>query len=339
MIRPSNVLGGRAMATVYNSEELEQYLKDNGSVLMDGPILVDRFLSDAIEVDVDAICDGEEVYIAGIMEHIERAGIHSGDSACVLPPYSLSQRILEEMKDSTQKLAMALKTIGPINIQYAVKDETLYIIEVNPRASRTIPFVAKATGIPVAKICSSVVVGKKLKEFKLSSAPVPKRFAVKEVVLPFARFADCDTLLGPEMKSTGESMGHDAILSHAFAKAQAGAFNFIPSEKSRGLAAVTCIPQKEQESTISNRLKALGFKVLTVNEDNLDKEKEVIQKGDFDLAFIFNRNPSLKNIRRSIVMNRIPYFSTYEAAIHALSAMEESSTKQASSVSIQSLSQ
>ena len=184
-------------------------------MILDGPILIDRFLENAIEVDVDGIYDGESIYIAGIMEHIEPAGIHSGDSACVIPPWSLSKSLQTQINKTTEMLAKALKVRGFINVQYAVRDEKLYMIEVNPRASRTTPFVAKSTGVPIAAIASQVMVGKKLTDFHLPPLHL-NHFSFKEVVLPFSRFAHADTLLGPEMKSTGEVMGWDKNFSLAF---------------------------------------------------------------------------------------------------------------------------
>ena len=232
VIRPSHVLGGQKMAILKNQLDLKQYLQQNSHIIMDGPILIDRFLEQAIEIDVDAICDGKQVHIAGIMEHIEKAGIHSGDSACVLPPYSISEKMIEEIKQSTKLLAQSIGVVGFMNVQYAIKDECLYVIEVNPRSSRTVPFVSKATGVPIAKIATQVMVGSKLNQFSLSTYG-PRHFAVKEVVLPFSRFPQEDVLLGPEMRSTGEVMGWSPHLHEAFLKAQSSAFNTLPS---KGLA-------------------------------------------------------------------------------------------------------
>ena len=224
VIRPSYVLGGRAMEIVYDRAGLHRYMREAVRVSGDNPVLIDRYLNDAIEVDVDCICDGETVYVAGVMEHIEEAGIHSGDSACSLPPYSLSPAMITELKSETEAMAKALKVVGLMNVQYAIKDDTIYVLEVNPRASRTVPFVAKATGVPVAKIGARVMAGAKLAtDFKLDDDSIAPHVAVKEAVFPFARFPNVDTILGPEMKSTGEVMGLDASFERAFAKAQLGA--------------------------------------------------------------------------------------------------------------------
>ena len=326
MVRPSNVLGGRAMAILHDTCELDSYLRRNNQIdLKHGPILVDRFLENAIEVDVDAVCDGGEVFIAGIMEHIERAGIHSGDSSCVIPPYSLSESILEEIRQSTIRLSLKLEVKGPINIQYAVQGEKLYVLEANPRASRTIPFVAKSLGIPLAKICSEVIIGKKLRECALSLLmPKPKRFSVKSVVFPFARFANADILLGPEMKSTGESMGHDEDLLGAFAKAQLSAFNPLPdkthvptSEKSRVLLVH---PNPEESTQWCLRLEELGFLVVSEREMNWD-QVVLFPAHVIAFAIVTDSSPGLKNLRRSLIMSKITYFATPEAVEMALGAM------------------
>ena len=227
VIRPSYVLGGRAMRIVYNEIALNDYIANAVKVTGDSPVLIDSYLQDAIEVDVDAIADGKDVFVAGIMQHIEEAGIHSGDSACSLPPYSLSDAMIEELKRQTRVLAKALEVVGLMNIQFAIKGEDVYLLEVNPRASRTVPFVAKATGIPVAKIASRVMAGESLASFNLVEK-MPAHVAVKEAVFPFARFAGVDILLGPEMKSTGEVMGIDSDFGRAYAKAQLGAGTALP---------------------------------------------------------------------------------------------------------------
>ena len=235
VIRPSYVLGGRGMAIVYDKDYLLKYLDESKEVFESGPLLLDKFLTDAIEVDVDALCDGKDVFVAGIMQHVEEAGIHSGDSACSLPHYSLSEKVVKEIKEATKKLALALNVKGLMNIQFAVKDEIVYVLEVNPRASRTVPFVAKATQIPIAKIASLIMIGKKLKEFDLKEKKFDY-YSVKEVVFPFARFNKSDILLGPEMKSTGEVMGIDKTFPLAFVKAQLAAGSKLPTS---GLAFVS----------------------------------------------------------------------------------------------------
>ncbi|MGD2056204.1 MAG: carbamoyl-phosphate synthase large subunit [Gammaproteobacteria bacterium] len=228
VVRPSYVLGGRAMEIVYSEQDLEQYMREAVSVSNDSPVLLDRFLSDAVEVDVDAISDGEDVLIGGIMEHIEQAGVHSGDSACSLPPYTLSDDIQQRLSDQMTRMARELKVKGLMNAQFAVKDGEIYVIEVNPRASRTVPFVSKATGRPLAKIAARVMTGKSLRQQGLTTPCVPGFFSVKEAVFPFIKFPGVDPLLGPEMKSTGEVMGVGRTFGEAFAKAQLGAGNAVP---------------------------------------------------------------------------------------------------------------
>ncbi len=228
VVRPSYVLGGRAMEIVYDSENLQRYMKTAVLVSPEHPILIDSFLDEAIEIDVDALCDGTDVVIGGIMEHIEEAGIHSGDSACSLPPYSISQEIVAEIRRQTVLMALELNVVGLMNVQYAVKGSDVYILEVNPRASRTSPFVSKATGRPLAKIAARVMAGKTLKELGIVSDIIPKHISVKEAVFPFVKFPGVDTLLGPEMKSTGEVMGIGETFAEAFAKSQLGANVKLP---------------------------------------------------------------------------------------------------------------
>ncbi|MFN3740936.1 MAG: carbamoyl-phosphate synthase large subunit, partial [Thermodesulfovibrionales bacterium] len=228
LVRPSYVLGGRAMEIVYDSNTLVDYMQRAVKASPEHPVLIDKYLEDAIEVDVDALCDGRDVIIGGVMEHIEEAGIHSGDSACSLPPYSLHKEIIDEIKRQTKLLAKELNVIGLINIQFAVKGKDIYILEVNPRASRTVPFVSKATGLPLAKIAAKLMVGKKLKELGITKEPEINYVAVKEAVFPFDRFPGVDTILGPEMKSTGEVMGIDTHFGLAYWKAEAASNNRIP---------------------------------------------------------------------------------------------------------------
>jgi carbamoyl-phosphate synthase large subunit len=230
LVRPSYVLGGRAMQIVQEESELEEYIKEAASVSPNHPILVDKFLEDAIEVDVDLVCDGERVLIGAIMEHIEEAGIHSGDSACVLPPQTLSKKVVATIRDYSERLALELNVKGLLNIQYAIKDEVVYILEANPRASRTVPFVSKATGVALAKIAAKVMVGHKLKDLVTDYYPMDKikHVAVKEVVFPFAKMPQVDPVLSPEMKSTGEVMGIDKDFAMAFYKAELAAGNELP---------------------------------------------------------------------------------------------------------------
>ncbi len=228
VVRPSYVLGGRAMEIVYNEDDLRTYMREAVSVSNDSPVLLDLFLDDAIEVDVDAICDGENVLIGGIMEHIEQAGVHSGDSACSLPAYSLSQEIQDRLRVQMKAMARALNVVGLMNAQFAIKEDDIYVLEVNPRASRTVPFVSKATGLPLAKIAARCMAGTSLVEQGMTAERIPKYFSVKEAVFPFVKFPGVDTLLGPEMKSTGEVMGVGRSFGEAFARAQLGAGEVLP---------------------------------------------------------------------------------------------------------------
>lgn len=229
VVRPSYVLGGRAMEVVYDETDLKRYMREAVRVSNASPVLLDRFIADAIEVDVDAVCDGKEVLIGGIMEHIEQAGVHSGDSACSLPPYTLSPAIQDRMREQMSKLARALKVVGLMNAQFAVKDQEIYVLEVNPRASRTVPFVAKSIGVPLAKVAARCMVGVSLREQGLVKERRPKHYFVKEAVFPFIKFPGVDTVLGPEMKSTGEVMGVGESFGEAYAKAQEGAGTGLPS--------------------------------------------------------------------------------------------------------------
>jgi carbamoyl-phosphate synthase large subunit len=228
VVRPSYVLGGRAMEIVYNEEELRRYMNEAVKVSNESPVLLDRFLDDAIEVDVDAICDGEDVLIGGIMQHIEQAGVHSGDSACSLPPYNLNDKVQDVMRDQIRKMAKGLNVIGLMNTQFAIQGDTVYVLEVNPRASRTVPFVSKATGVPLAKVSARCMVGKSLAEQGMTTERIPNYYNVKEAVFPFIKFPGVDPILGPEMKSTGEVMGVGASFGEAFAKAQLGAGELLP---------------------------------------------------------------------------------------------------------------
>ena len=229
VVRPSYVLGGRAMEIAYDKDAMADFVRVAQEASPGHPILIDKFLEAAIELDVDAVSDGTRTIIGGIMEHIEEAGVHSGDSACVLPPRSLSRRMLEEIKAATRALAAELGVVGLMNIQYAIKDDRLFILEVNPRASRTVPFVSKATGVPLAKVATRVMMGRTLDELGLFDEPDPHHISVKEAVFPFNRFPGVDTILGPEMKSTGEVMGIAGDFGLAFAKSQLAAGQILPT--------------------------------------------------------------------------------------------------------------
>lgn len=260
VIRPSYVLGGRGMAIVYDKDYLLKYLDDSKEVFDSGPLLLDKFLTDAVEIDVDALCDGKDVFVAGIMQHVEEAGIHSGDSACSIPHYSLCDKVVEGIKEATKKLALALNVKGLMNIQFAVRGEVIYVLEVNPRASRTVPFVAKATKIPIAKIASLIMIGRTLASFDLKEKKFDY-FSVKEAVFPFARFNKSDILLGPEMRSTGEVMGIDKTFPLAFAKAQLAAGSKLPTS---GLAFVS-VKDSDKKYVIDlvKKLYEIGFNVVT----------------------------------------------------------------------------
>ena len=257
VVRPSFVLGGRAMEVVYDRSALERYMAHAVDASPEHPILIDKFLEAAIEIDVDAISDGTTVVVAGIMQHIEEAGVHSGDSACILPPYDLPEEVLEEIRRQTRDLAKALQVIGLMNIQYAVRENKVYLLEVNPRASRTIPFVSKAIGIPLAKLAARVMAGKTLEELGFTEDPTPEYVSAKEVVLPFIKFPGVDILLGPEMRGTGEVMGIDADMGMAFAKSQVAAGNKLPMKGTVFLSVND--RDKEKLSDVAEALHGLGF--------------------------------------------------------------------------------
>jgi len=263
LVRPSYVLGGRAMEVCYSKESLREYMRKAVDVSPDHPVLIDRFLEDAFEYDVDCVCDGKDVMIGGVMEHIEEAGIHSGDSSCVLPPYMISEKNLNEMINITVKLAKALKVIGLMNVQYAMKDDVVYVLEVNPRASRTVPFVSKATGLPLAKIAAKVMVGKTLEELGCKDFDFRKvkHISVKEAVFPFAKFPKTRVFLGPEMRSTGEVMGISDSFGASIAKSQIAASNTLPTEGTVFFS-VNDNDKNELTLNIARELQALGFSLI-----------------------------------------------------------------------------
>ena len=343
VLRPSNVLGGRGMEIVDNDAELNRYISEAVKVSGKSPLLIDQYLRDAIEVDVDVICDGEQVYVAGIMEHIEEAGVHSGDSACSLPPYTLSDAIVEELGRQAKVLALELGVIGFMNTQFAVKDDVVYLIEVNPRASRTVPFVAKAIGQPIANIAAKVMAGVKLSEFDLSTKP-QKYIAVKEAVFPFARFPGVDTVLGPEMRSTGEVMGLAESFGMAFAKSQLGGGVTLPS---KGKVFISVREQhKPMMAELAKDLIDLGFTILATGGTTKylraqGLEIEYVKKfhegrpniidamKNGDIALVFNTTSgkqSLKDsfsLRRTALTQKIPYFTTAAAARASVEAIKE----------------
>ncbi len=346
VVRPSFVLGGRAMEIVYTDTELEKYIDFAVDASPEKPILIDRFLEGAIEVDVDAVSDGEQVLIAGIMEHIEEAGIHSGDSACVLPPFSLSDAVVEDIRNQTQALALALNVCGLMNVQFAIQDTNVFIIEVNPRASRTVPFVSKATGVPWAKIAAKVMVGHSLKEQGVSEVDISYQ-AVKESVFPFNKFPGTDVILGPEMRSTGEVMGIDQDLGMAFAKAQMAAGQDVPQ---KGKVFISMRDSDKRHIVfVAKKLEDLGFelvatsgthKVLTRNGLDVTKVYK-IQEGrpnvldlmkNGEIQLVIN-TPSRRNaaaaeaeLRGFTVMNQIPLCTTLfgaQAMVNAIQSVKQ----------------
>tara|TARA_R110002096_G_scaffold257381_1_gene450679 strand:+ start:7684 stop:10926 length:3243 start_codon:yes stop_codon:yes gene_type:complete len=342
LIRPSYVLGGRAMEIVYDTVSLQRYMKEAVSVSWDSPVLIDKYLGGATEIDVDALCDGEEVHVAAIMQHIEEAGVHSGDSACSLPPYSLKDSVIDDLETQTKKLALALNVRGLMNVQFAVKDDVVYLIEVNPRASRTVPFVAKAIGAPVAKIAARLMAGEKLKDFDIPSYRTG-HFAVKEAVLPFNRFPGVDILLGPEMRSTGEVMGLDDTFPRAFLKSQIAANTHLPLEGSVFISVKNkdkvkmITPAKElidmgytviATGGTADFLIAEGIEITRINKvlEGRPHIVDAIKNDEIDL--IFNTTEGAQSIkdsytlRRTALIDNIPYYTTARGAISAMEAIK-----------------
>jgi len=351
VIRPSYVLGGRAMEIVHDRTQLSRYMRDavrvsGHDLTQAGPVLIDRYLDDAIEVDVDCVSDGVTVHVAGVMEHIEEAGIHSGDSACSLPPYSLSPAIVAELREETEALARGLGVVGLMNVQYAIKDNDIYVLEVNPRASRTVPFVAKATGVPLAKIGARVMAGAKLAEFRLDDESLAAHVAVKEAVFPFARFPQVDVILGPEMRSTGEVMGLDRSFERAFAKAQLGAGVRLPlggqafvSVRDGDKQALPGIARRLVEMGFgllatrgtAARIAAAGLPVSVVNKvaEGRPHCVDAIRSGEIQL--VINTAQGARavadsfDIRRGALTHNVPHFTTIagaRAAVHAIGALK-----------------
>jgi carbamoyl-phosphate synthase large subunit len=356
MVRPSYVLGGRAMEIVYDSKSLQEYMKRAVKASPEHPVLVDKYLEDAIEVDVDAISDGRDVIIGGVMEHIEEAGIHSGDSACSLPPHSLKEDIVNEIKRQTKALAKELSVIGLMNVQFAVKNGDIYILEVNPRASRTIPFVGKATGIPLAKVAAKLMAGKTLKELGLTEDKHIRHIAVKEAVFPFDRFYGVDTILGPEMKSTGEVMGIDEDFGIAFGKSQISCGNRIPlsgkifiSLKDKDKPPSVPIVKKLLElglSVIATRgtamyLKDHGLDVEVINKVAEGRPHIVDLIKNKEINFVINTVSGAQaqkdsfSIRQSALQYRVPFTTTISGAIAVVNAIDMLKKKQVNIKSIQ----
>jgi carbamoyl-phosphate synthase large subunit len=345
LVRPSYVLGGRAMRIVYDEETILMFIEEIADVSRGHPILIDKFIEDALEVDVDAVCDGKEVYVAGVMEHIENAGIHSGDSACVLPPHTLSEEILLEIKESTRRIALALNVVGLLNIQFAVKGEKVYVLEVNPRASRTVPFVSKAIGVPLAKMAARIMAGEKLSDFPhRPDISQLKQVAVKECVLPFSRFSGVDIILGPEMKSTGEVMGMAPTFGAAFAKSQWAANSGLPKKGSVFISVNE--NDKRHIAFMAKRLHDLGFKIYatkgtakvlrssgvatTIADKNGEGDHNILTLiGKNEINLIIN-TPSgkksqsdMRSIRSASIRHAIPCITTLQgawAAVHGIEA-------------------
>lgn len=358
LVRPSYVLGGRAMRIVYNVAELQNYMSEAVSVSEDSPVLIDKFLNNALELDVDIICDGRDVYIAGIMQHIEEAGIHSGDSACSIPTISISKEKIKEIEETTAKIARNLGVIGLMNTQYAIFEDTLYLIEVNPRASRTVPFVSKATGIPLAKVATDVMVNRDLKaalerydrfkkvEFKdgLYKPKASKHIAVKESVFPFSKLNGAVMVLGPEMRSTGEVMGISESFGVSFAKSQLACKNPIPTSGKVFISLRSL--DKPQAEILAKEIKEMGFELCAtkgtakvINEAGVECQEalkisegrpnigDMLANGEIALAINTSDEASSKDdtdkIRTQVLRNSVPYFTTIEAARVAISAINE----------------
>jgi carbamoyl-phosphate synthase large subunit len=351
VIRPSYVLGGRAMEIVHDGAEIDRYVAQLSSTLDSPselvvsdkrPLLIDRYLTDAVEVDVDCLADGVDTFIAGIMEHIEEAGIHSGDSACSLPPHSLEPATIDELERQTRELALALKVVGLMNVQFAIKDGAVYVLEVNPRASRTVPFVAKVIGKPIAAIAAQVMAGISLAEIGLKAAKI-SHVAVKEAVFPFARFPGVDPILGPEMRSTGEVMGIDRDFAMAFGKSQLGSGQSLPT---RGTVFVS-VKDADKDRMVApvRQLEAMGFKIIATRGTKRHLEAngvtcEVINKvlegrphivdamknGDVDLVFNTTEGAKAladsKDIRRTALLHHIPYYTTLAGAVAVTRAIK-----------------
>ena len=335
VVRPSYVLGGRAMEIVYNQEELRRYMNEAVRVSNDSPVLLDRFLDDAIEVDLDAVCDGEQVIIGGIMEHIEQAGVHSGDSACSLPPYTLGKEVLETIREQACSMALELGVVGLMNVQFAIQDGKVYVLEVNPRASRTVPFVSKATGRPLAKIAARCMTGRNLAAQGIGEEIVPGYYSVKEAVFPFIKFRGVDPILGPEMKSTGEVMGIGRSFGEAFRKAQLGAGNTLP----KGGRAFLSVRDTDKKGIVqvARQLVELGFELVATHGTarvleaagipcaHINKVTEgrphivdMIKNGE--ISFIVNTTEGKQaiadsyTIRREALMHNVSYTTTLTGA-------------------------
>ena len=359
MVRPSYVLGGRAMEIVHEKSQLKNFVEEAFKAAEKNPILIDKFINNAMEIDVDALCDGKEVFVAGIMQHIEEAGIHSGDSACCLPPVSIKQKLITEIERQTKKLALALNVKGFMNIQFAIKDDEIYVIEVNPRASRTVPFVSKAKGIPLAKIASRVMAGEKLSKFNLKNKN-KNMYAVKEAVFPFNKFPNVDVLLGPEMKSTGEVMGIDKDFGIAYAKSQISAGNSLPT---KGLAFISLKDKHKNEGVdlakklvklnftlcgtpgTANIIKKNGIKCKTVNKVSAGSPHIVDILNAQKIALVINTGGGKRSaivldstsLRRATLINKVPYCTNMSTAYACLEGIKSLKTKKITVTSLQDI--
>ncbi len=353
VVRPSYVLGGRAMEIVQEQSQLERYMREAVKVSNESPVLLDRFLNDALEVDVDALSDGVDVIIGGIMEHVEQAGVHSGDSACSLPPYSLSAKLQDELRDQTKQMAKALGVVGLMNVQFAIQGETVYVLEVNPRASRTVPFVSKACGLQLAKVAARCMVGQSLKSQNVTREIIPPFYSVKEAVFPFIKFPGVDTILGPEMKSTGEVMGVGTTFAEAFLKSQLGASTKLPeggrafiSVRKEDYKKVVEIAQALDQlgfSLVATKgtaaaLTASGLKVSSVNKVAEGRPHIVDMIKNGDISFIVNVTEDKRavadsyEIRRSALQNKVTYYTTIAGAKAACVGMAHMQELQVESI-------
>ena len=359
MVRPSYVLGGRAMEIVHEKSQLKKFVEEAFKAAEKNPILIDKFIDHAMEVDVDAISDGKQVHVAGIMQHIEEAGIHSGDSACCLPPVSIKPFLIKEIKNQTKKLALALKVKGFMNIQFAIKKDEIFVIEVNPRASRTVPFVSKAKNLPLAKIASRVMAGEKLSNFNLKDNS-NEMYAVKEAVFPFNKFPNSDLLLGPEMKSTGEVMGFDRNFGMAFAKSQIASANSLPKQ---GLAFISLKNSHKDEGIelakeliklnfrlcatkgTAEYIKKHGMKCKTINKVSSGSPHIVDVLNSKKIALVINTGGGNSEhrlndaiaLRRATLKNKVPYCTNMSTALACIEGIKSLKIKKLEVTSLQEI--
>ena len=357
IVRPSYVLGGRAMEIVHEKNKLKKYVLEAFKAAEENPILIDKFIDQAMEVDVDALSDGKDVFVAGIMQHIEEAGIHSGDSACSLPPVSIKPFLIKEIENQTKKLALSLKVKGFMNIQFAIKKDKIFVIEVNPRASRTVPFVSKAKGLPLAKIASRIMAGEKLSKFNLKDRS-KGMFAVKEAVFPFNKFPNSDLLLGPEMKSTGEVMGFDKDFGMAFAKSQIAASNSLPT---KGLAFISLKNAHKDEGIVlakelirlkfslcatkgtAEYIRKFGMKCKIINKVSSGSPHIVDILDSKKIALVINTGGGNKTyrlsdaiaLRRATLKNKVPYCTNMSTAYACINAIKSLKTRKLEITSLQ----